>query len=515
MKLQPVLNRNQMRAYDRLATELLKIPSIVLMENAGRGAAHKIGKILHGLRKDIPRVAILCGMGNNGGDGFVVARHLAAETNAAITIFLTGSATDLKGDTQVNYAAIAAAGFNISTAVNPTEAQFLSTLADADIIVDALFGTGLSREVAAKEAALIGAMNDANALRIALDIPSGLDADTGRVWGSAVRAHHTVTFAYAKPGLLTPEGHAYVGALHVVALGVADAQILPQVGLTAHMLIETEVATFFSHRGASTHKYQAGAVALFAGSVGKTGAAKLVAEAALRAGAGLATVCTWPDALPALATNVKEVMLTAIDPENLERSVDRAILKCKAVAIGPGFGLDAQASRVLALLLKKSPVPLVLDADAITLASHNLSELRAYAAPKILTPHSGELARLLDTTPEEIENDRYAAVARAAEITRAVVVLKGAHTLIAAPHEITRASLEANPALATAGSGDVLTGIVAAFAAQMPAFAAACAGVFVHAAAGRLWVERHAADRGMLASDIATLVPEVMGRIVR
>lgn len=514
MKLQPILNRNQMRAYDRLATELLKIPSIVLMENAGRGAAQNISELLPALQKETPQVAIICGMGNNGGDGFVVARHLAATTNAAITIFLTANVQDLKGDARINYEATHAAGLAIYAAVNPRDEYFLTTLAHADIIVDALFGIGLSREIQDKEATIVTEMNNTKALRIALDISSGLDADTGRVWGVAVRAHHTVTFAYAKPGLLTPEGHAYAGTLHVVPLGVADAKILPQVGLTACMLTDAEMATFFSPRDASTHKYKSGAVALFAGSVGKTGAAKLSAEAALRAGAGLATVCTWPDALPALATDVKEVMLAALDRNNLTQSARDALLKCRAIAVGPGFGIDADAAQILSLLLKEAKVPLVIDADAITLAAHNLSELRNCAAPKILTPHAGELARLLNTTAREIESDRYAAVARATEIADAVVVLKGAHTLIAAPREITRVSLEANPALATAGSGDVLTGIIAACATQMPAFAAACAGVFVHAAAGRLWGERHATDRGMLASDIATLVPEAMGKFL-
>ncbi|MBX3721352.1 MAG: NAD(P)H-hydrate dehydratase [Turneriella sp.] len=501
-----ILNRTQIREYDRLATALCKVPSLILMENAGRGAAEFIAQ--RGARQSAkPKVAIVCGTGNNGGDGFVVARHLAAHDEAEIAVFLVGDAQKISGDAKVNLEAMLASGILYTS----PDAE---AIRGADIVVDALFGTGLDRAVTGDAAAAIAAMNAAEGIRIALDIPSGLDADTGAVLGVAVKAAHTVTFAYAKPGLYTPEGRNHAGDIHVVKLGVPDKKILATTGHAAALIARETIAANLALREAKTYKHKAGDILIVAGSAGKTGAAKLTAEAALKTGAGLATVCTWSDALPAFEKETKEIMLTDLRREAIAASLGAAVAKRSAVVIGPGFGLDNDAKTAVDFVLGAVDIPLIIDADALTLAAAMPEALRNARAKKILTPHAGELARLLGVTAAAIEADRYQAVARAAALTQAIVVLKGAHTLVAAPDGEILVSAEANPVLATAGSGDVLAGIIAAFTAQMTPFEAAAAGVYVHAAAGNLWQKHTRSDRGMLAGAIAALVPEVLGNLL-
>ena len=495
-KMRIILNRKQIRAYDRLATEQFKIPGLLLMENAGRGAA----EIIRGLiaTKKRANIIIVCGTGNNGGDGFVVARQL--QNDAHVRCVLIGERSQIQGDALVNFQAALAGKIFVGSAED-----LAREIAAADVIVDALFGTGLGRALDSKMAAIVNTVNATGAIRVALDLPSGLDADTGVVLGSAVKADHTITFAHPKPGLFTPEGNIHSGKIHYVAIGVPDEQLLPLTGFTARLIEPEAVAKNFSARDAKTYKHRAGDVLVIAGSPGKTGAAKLVAGAALRAGAGLATICTWREALPAFEKEVKEIMLLPLD------SPEQALERRGAAVIGPGLGLDEKAAGMVHKVLAAAEIPLVIDADALTLLATDLSPLKNATAPKILTPHAGEAARLLGWTSAEIEADRFGAAQRLATQTRAVVILKGAHSIVAAPDGEMFVSPTANPVLATAGSGDTLAGIIAAFAISMKPLDAAVAGVYVHARAADLWRQRTQSDRGMLASDIAYLVPEVLG----
>lgn len=493
-----ILNREQIRAYDRLATERFKVPGLILMENAGRGAAEIIRKLIAAKKR--ANIAIVCGTGNNGGDGFVVARHLQNDAN--VRCVLIGESSGIKGDALFNFQAMLASGIFVGKADD-----LRHELAVADIIVDALFGTGLSRPLDTALTAIADAINAAGAIRIALDLPSGLDADTGGVLGRAVRADHTVTFAHPKPGLFTPEGNIHSGQIHCVPLGVADEKILELTGFTARLIGAETVIRNFTPRDAKTYKHRAGDVLVIAGSPGKTGAAKLVAEATLRAGAGLATICTWREALPAFEKEVKEIMLMPLD------SLERALERRGAAVLGPGFGLDEKAAATVRRVLDMAEIPLVIDADALTLLAADLPALKNAAAPKILTPHAGEAARLLGSTSAEVEADRFASALKLATQTGAIVVLKGAHSIIAAPEGQMFVSAEANPVLATAGSGDTLAGIIAAFATNMAPLDAAVTGVYVHACAANLWREKTRSDRGMLASDIAALVPDILGLI--
>ena len=348
----------------------------------------------------------------------------------------------------------------------------------------------------------------------AVDIPSGLDAQTGAVLGVAVRAACTVTFGHHKLGLLTPTGAAHSGTLHLVDIGIPSALAESP---AAEMLEPSDVAAMVAPRGLDAHKYRAGHVGVLGGSPGKTGAALLVARGALRAGAGAVTVATWHDALESLQGRVLEVMtasLDALEKPLIEVAASFAHAK-RAVVAGPGFGTDERAATAVRTLLVGYEGTVVLDADGLTLYAARPSELTASRAKLVLTPHSGEAARLLGTTAEAIEANRFSAAKQLAATTKAVVVLKGARsTLIVQPSGRTVISPIANPLLATAGSGDVLSGIIGAMACGVAPFEAACAGVYLHAAAANAWGKggRH---RGMLAHEIADAIPDVLASLGR
>jgi ADP-dependent NAD(P)H-hydrate dehydratase / NAD(P)H-hydrate epimerase len=563
----PVLTRAQMRAFDKYAIEACHVPGIVLMENAGRGAADVISAMIEargracgarppaerapGLEIDhasideeggagaaaarVPtfpvrhvkgpgqpaiypldaRVVVVCGAGSNGGDGFVVARHLLAR-GAEVEVFLAGSSEKVTGESRINHDAYIDLGGAFTEMPDGAPiAPLDAALATADVVVDAIFGTGLDRPVRGHLAEFIAALNRAGARCVALDIPSGLDADSGAPLGIAVQADDTVTFGHLKIGLLTPEGARLAGNIHVVDLGVPESPILAQVGHVAEVIRPETIGSYLTPRETDVHKHQAGDVLVVAGSAGKVGSSLLTATAAMRAGAGLATICTWPEAIASLESRVVEVMTTGLAPERIEASLDEALARRTAVAIGPGFGLDARARTAVDHVVLGWEGIKVVDADAIT---HFVGRVEALAGAKgrcILTPHPGELGRLLGKSGKAIEHDRFGAVREAVARTQAIVVLKGARTIIAAPDGRMFICMAGNPALATAGSGDVLTGIIAALACSLPPLRAACAGVLIHALSGDRWLARTGSDRGMLAGEIAEAVPAVIAALAR
>jgi len=569
----PVLTRAQMRAFDRHAIESFHVPGIVLMENAGRGAADVLSALIEQRRVKVPgltardplpaarpvlgevhggaplsrraladekvarvrafpvrhvpspgqpatypldaRVVIVCGAGNNGGDGFVVARHLFAR-GAEVEVFLAGASEKVTGESRINLDAYIDLG---GTFTEIPEGALLGpleqSLSRADFVVDALFGTGLDRPIRGHLAEIIAAVNRAEVRCVALDVPSGLDADSGAPLGIAVQADDTVTFGHLKIGLLTPEGARLAGTIHVVDLGVPDHPILAEVGYVAEVIGPQTIGSYLSPRETNLHKHEAGDVLVVAGSGGKLGAALLTARAAMRTGAGLVTVCTWPDAATALESRVVEVMTTRIDPTQIEASLDEALARRRAVAIGPGFGLDEKARVAVDHVVLHWDGLKVVDADAISHFAGRAEALASARGQCILTPHPGELGRLLGRSARAVEQDRFGAVREAVARTRATVVLKGARTIIATPDGRLFICMAGNPALATAGSGDVLTGMIAALSCSHPAERAACAGVLVHALSGDLWRARTGSDRGMLAGEIAESVPRIMAALSR
>ncbi|MFO0763130.1 MAG: NAD(P)H-hydrate dehydratase [Byssovorax sp.] len=568
----PVLTRAQMRAFDRQAIESFHVPGIVLMENAGRGAADVLaalierGRVAEPAEPSMPirprsaavypceggappsrraiadekvekvrafpvrhvrapgqpasypldaRVVIVCGAGNNGGDGFVVGRHLLGR-GAEVEVFLTGALEKVTGESRINLDAYVDLGGTFNempegSALGP----LVEALGRADFVVDALFGTGLDRPIRGYLAEVIAAINAAGVRCVALDVPSGLDADSGAPLGIAVRADDTVTFGHLKIGLLTPEGARLAGTIHVVDLGVPDQPILELVGHVAEVIRPETLGSYLSPRETNVHKHAAGDVLVVAGSAGKLGAALLTAQAAMRAGAGLVTVCTWPDAATALESRVVEVMTTRIDPGRIEASLDEALARRSAVAIGPGLGLDEAARVAVDHVVLHWDGLKVVDADAITLFGGRAEAIAQARGQCILTPHPGELGRLIGKSARAVEQDRFGAVREAVRLTRAIVVLKGARTIIATPEGQLHICMAGNPALATAGSGDVLTGLIAALSCSQPADRAACAGVLVHALAGDLWRARTGSDRGLMAGEIAERVPRILAALGR
>jgi NAD(P)H-hydrate epimerase len=505
----PVLSRAQMRAFDEHAIEQCRVPSLVLMENAGRGATDVLVRELLEGRAAGARVVIVCGTGHNGGDGFVIARHLRVR-GAEPVVLLAGDPKRVPADAHANMDAWVGLGGDVRVlASGAAPSPLTEALTNVAVVVDALFGTGLDRPIDGWLAELVRSMNASRAPRFAVDIPSGLDADTGAELGVAVEARVTATFAHPKLGLLTPSGAQLAGRIHVVDVGV-PAAIALHVGETVQLLGRSDLASWTLARAAGVHKTSAGHVLVVAGSAGKVGAPQLVARGAMRAGAGLATIAAWPDAVTSIESHVLEVMTARLDPAKLRESVDAVLAGKHAVAIGPGFGLGNDARTVVEHVLGCWHGPIVVDADAITVFAGRASALTA-ARRAILTPHPGELARLLGKTAAQVEADRFGAAREAAAFTAAVVVLKGAHTIIASPDSRTAVSAIACPVLATAGAGDVLGGIIAAMACSLPTFEAACAGVVMHALAGEAWARAHGgADRGLLASEIADMLPQVL-----
>ena len=512
-----VLSADQMKAVDRAAIDKLGLPGLVLMENAGRGVAEIIARA----RPHLPGldVRVVCGSGQNGGDGFVLARHLL-DRGAQVQVFLAMPREKMVGD-----AAVFARAFEALPGALVRDASFEADattwrayLAGADVIVDAVFGTGLRSEVTGPAAAAIRAMNAVDALRVAVDIPSGLDADTGFVRGVAFAAHVTATMACRKLGLvLDPD--APVGRVEVVDLGVpleAAAEAAQAEGPLCYWLEGEGVARTLPRKGPGGHKGTAGHVLVIAGSAGKTGAALLAARAAMRTGAGLATVATTAAGQAALdAKVVAEMTACYADGDDADEASYARILalagRMKAAALGPGIPTGPGTAALVRRLVAELPIPMVVDADALNLLAEDAAGVASSSrTARILTPHPGEMARLCGLPIAEIMKDRLGHARRLAQRSHAVVVLKGARTIVATPDGTAHINPTANSALGTAGSGDVLTGVIASLLAQgMEAPAAACAGVFVHGESAEIAIQT-LGSHNLMAGDLPDAIARTL-----
>jgi NAD(P)H-hydrate epimerase len=432
---------------------------------------------------------------------------------ANVTTWLIGAEDKLTEDARTNSRALRGVGGTVIASPGAQLDALQSSVSGADVVVDALFGTGLDRPVGSPYGNVVAIINRAAARKVALDVPSGLNADTGTPQGATVIADMTVTFGHLKFGLLTSRGASFAGRVFVADLGVPGA-LVDMVGQAAQLLERSDVAAWFSPRALDAHKYSVGHVAVLGGSPGKVGASLMVANAALRAGAGAATIATWVSSAPAVEARVVEIMSARLSTDRLGASIDEAIAGKRAVVVGPGFGLGDETRAAVAHVLATFAGPVVVDADALTVFAKKPEAFADAKGSPVLTPHVGELARLLDTNGEAIESDRLSAACTAAERAQAVVVLKGPSTLIAAPDRRVCVNSTGNPALATAGSGDVLAGIIAALACSMGTFEAACAGVYLHGLAADAWIQTRA-DRGLLASEIADRVPALVGELAK
>jgi ADP-dependent NAD(P)H-hydrate dehydratase / NAD(P)H-hydrate epimerase len=497
----PVLSREEARTLDRMASERGGVPSLELMEAAGRGSAEAIA----GEYPSAKRVTVLAGRGNNGGDGYVVARCLAGAGRRVRVLTMTDPDA-ASGDARTNLDRFRSGGGSVERLVEGGLTVLDDALRATDLVVDALYGIGLTRDLTGLDRAVVERLNSSSIQVVALDLPSGLDADRGVPLGVAVRARLTLTFAHDKRGLCTPVGAEHAGRVRVVDIGIPEE--LSRQTRFGSMLLETiDAARAIAPRTRLSHKGSSGRLLVVAGSPGKVGAALLVAHAALRTGAGLVTIAPHPDAGAAIEGRVLEAMTLRLDPAEPEASLREHLEQANAVVMGPGLGLDAFASRVVTHLALSFSGKVVMDADAITAFAGRAEQLARSPGRLVLTPHPGEMARLLGITTQEVEADRFGAVERAVALTRAAVLLKGAPTLIGAPGEPIAVCPTGHPVLATGGSGDVLSGCVGALLVAAEPYAAACAAAFVHGRAAAGLALRRGVDRGVLAHEIADEVP--------
>lgn len=468
-------------------------PGIMLMERAGAAVADAVSR--HAASG--ASVSVFCGPGNNGGDGFVAAR-LLRERGFQVTVALLGDVHALRGD-----AAIAAERWG-----GPILPPGVAVPNDADILVDALFGAGLSRPLAGEAAQLVATMNASGRPLVAVDVPSGLSGDTGQAEGPVVRAAETVTFFRLKPGHLLQPGRDLCGQVTLADIGIPAEAALEATAPTAFANGPALWSCHLPRHGSFTHKFERGAVAVLAGGIAGVGAPRLGARAALRIGAGLATILCAPAALAAHATRGPDALMqrSLADETGLAPLLEDRRLS--VVLAGPALGLDARARQLVAALVHSSK-PLVLDADALTILAENaeaLSRLGQRNATCVMTPHEGEFRRLFGREPAiDRDSSKLERARKAAAFSGAIVVYKGADTVIACPDGRAAINATGSPALATAGSGDVLAGMVTGLVAQgVPAFEAACMAVWLHGKAGE------ALGFGLIADELPEAVPPLL-----
>jgi hydroxyethylthiazole kinase-like uncharacterized protein yjeF len=497
--LEPLYDAEQMRALDAWAMGECGIPGIELMERAGAGLARLTAEVA-----PAGDIAVVCGGGNNGGDGYVAAR-LLRQQGRAVRVLATSDPAALTGDAAVNRDRLPGDG------PQPFGGE---RLRDAAVIVDAVLGTGFTGAPREDVAAAIAAMNAAPAPVVAADVPSGVDASTGAVAGQAVRAVATATFAAPKAGLWIHPGKAHAGEVVVVDLGIPPgAPVTPTMGLIGGGVMEA-----YPRRGADSTKFDSGHVLVAGGSRGLTGAVCLASMAAMRAGAGYVTAC-----VPAVLNDIFEIKLTEVMTAPLpdaggahtepgaDEVLERARQRGGAVVVGPGLGRIAGALAFARRVSRHVVVPLVLDADGLNAHAGRLEDLQQRLEPAVLTPHGGELARLLGADSEAVRARRLEHAREAARRSGAIVVLKGDDTLVAEPEGRVGVSRGGSPGLATAGTGDVLSGVLGALLARgMAPFHAACAAVFLHAEAGRRATAVLNGPDGVIASDVIDELPHTL-----
>jgi hydroxyethylthiazole kinase-like uncharacterized protein yjeF len=512
-----IVTGNEMLAIDHRSIRE-GMPRAALMESAGAATA----RVAHSMLGNVcgRRIHVLCGTGNNGGDGLVAARYLQ-EAGARVHVFMAGMAERLHSEPAHFYRVLVSMGCKI-TQVETVNERLLFTLGLADLIIDALLGTGAKGPLREPLAALVDAVNKTGRPVLAVDIPTGVNADTGKVTGDAIRAKHTVTFGLPKLGLLLYPGAEHVGRIAVERIGFPESHLAWRTeGMPERLwLLPQHVSTLMGARHRSSHKGSYGHVLVVAGSAGMLGAGELTARAAARSGAGLVT---WggPHSLwSAMAAKVTEVMtlgLPEAKPGFLGAEAAAVITKGletrNVLALGPGIGRHEATIALVKELVLHTTVPTVIDADALFALAMLGAQLQEIShAPRVLTPHPGEAARLLGCSIATIEDNRPAACQSLAEKYGCVVVLKGVPTLVTDNAQRTLyVNSTGNPGMATGGTGDVLTGMIAGLMAQgMSPLAAAIAGVYLHGRAGD--IASQVGQTGLIASDLIRAVPQAIAQ---
>lgn len=506
-KFMKVVTSEQMARIDKMTIEKYGIPSFVLMERAALSVCK------HLLEHNPKDIIILSGPGNNGGDGIAAGRILKNK-NINIKIYQLFSEESLSEDCKRQLSI--AEKFNIPIFKRyPYEEELLS----ADIILDAVFGTGLKRKIDGELEKLINVLNSLKKTVISVDIPSGVSSDTGEVLGSAVKASATVTFGLPKRGHLLFPGRDYTGKLFIEDIGFPK-ELTDSEDLKVCLINEKFASTLIPQRALYSHKGTYGHVLVIAGSVGKTGAALMCAKSALRAGSGLVTIAIPAVLKVVFQSNVMEEMLLPLPCNNhtLSKQAINDIIefvnqKADAVAFGPGVGINEDTEEIIKALLLKCTCPIVIDADGVTLLSKNPEVLKKAKGETVITPHPGELSRLIKLSVREIEKNRIEIAQKVSEELKTVVVLKGVPTVISDFSGNTFLNTTGNPGMATAGSGDVLTGIIASLIGQgLSPLYASVLGVYLHGLSGDI-ASREKGFHGLIARDIIESIPGAIKKL--
>lgn len=499
---------------DRYTIEEVGIDGLVLMEQAGRQVVEEIWATY----PDLERAVILAGKGNNGGDGFVIAR-LLAEQGVEVETYLVGAKEEITGDAEVNLKVLERLDQRVEELHNLQELKNIKKLlSQTDLIVDALLGTGIKGELRGLFPNLIDLINEVQTEVIAVDIPSGVEADTGMVKEMAVKARKTVTFGLPKLGLLLYPGAEFGGQIEVVEIGI-PAQAIAKQEIKTNLITAEMAAELLPLRDANSHKGDYGKLLLVSGSTGMTGAAVLVARASLKMGAGLVTVGV-PESLNNILENKLIEAMTYPLGETVEGTLDISALEDikelltsrDVLAIGPGIRTKVEAAKVVNRLLIEVDKPIVIDADGLNNLD-NLSLLKERNSPTVLTPHPGEMSRLIGKPIEEIEANRIDVACEFAQNYGVVLVLKGSRTIIAAPNGQVYFNYTGNSGLATGGSGDVLTGLITSLIGQdlAPAEASVLA-VYLHGLAAELGSEE-LSEYSLMPSDVIDYLPQAIKTI--
>src|SRR2546423_10079416 len=514
-----VLNAAQMREADRRTTEEIGIPSLVLMENAGRQAVAAMEALVPDLLDR--QVAVLCGRGNNGGDGFVIARTLE-QRGVDVSVFLLGRVADVRGDARTNLEILGRLGLTVVEVADSQAWELhFSEVSDCTLIVDAIFGTGLNAPVSGLIESVIADVNASGIPVVAVDLPSGLSADTPDPIGPSIDACLTITLGAPKLPLVLPPGEMHAGDIVIADIGIPNEIFDAVEGPRVELLTRAAMRDLVSPRSPDSHKGDYGRVLIVAGSRGKTGAAHLAGIGALRSGAGLVTVATPASCQVTISAMAPEYMTDALnemsDGVDLDEA-DRVIEMARdVIAIGPGLGQATSTKEFIKRLVDRATTPLVVDADGLNAFTDDPERLAGREGREvIITPHPGEIARLVGMSTDEVQASRMEIARNFAVAHHVYVVLKGHRTLIATPDAKVFINPTGNPGMATGGTGDVLTGMIAAWLAQLLDAEGACKlAVYLHGMAGDL-PGTEEGEVGMTSADLAAhlgdAVMELTGR---
>jgi len=504
-----IVTAQQIKNIDRRAIRAFGIPGTVLMENAAAAVMTAMEKFFDGLEG--VRVGILCGKGNNGGDGLALARRLRI-SGVPVRVALLASFGAVKGEAKVNLSILRK--MDVEIVQNASPRSLADVIAWSDVLVDALLGVGLSSPLKGAYARAVEMINTSGNPVVAIDVPTGIDVDTGAVMGTAVRADLTVTMAFLKRGLVLYPGAGYAGTVRVADIGI-PSEVSEKEHISVSLLDRDSVWGVISSRLPDAHKGDFGHLMVVAGSPGKAGAAIMAARGALRTGAGLVSVATPNNLVPIIQAQVAEAMCVP-SVESIEGTLgigsEEELLKAmgtmSACVIGPGLSTHYETVQAVRNLIQRLTIPAVIDADGLNALAGFTHILKKVKVPVVLTPHPGEMGRLLGISSDDIQKDRIAIASEFARKYNVTVVLKGAATVVATPHGWVFINSTGNPGMASGGTGDVLTGMIGSFLAQgYSASQAACLGVYLHGLAGDLAAQEKG-ETAMIAGDLIEKIPQ-------